>query len=95
MELTGITGLSATVRHERQSENCPGDQIVQTAAAGGLGTPDIMARRCLRADDRPGRRASDITTGARADCLAGETQRMRARGRPVRPAARGARGCGE
>ena len=76
MELTGITGLSATVRHERQSENCPGDQIVQTAAAGGLGTPDIMARRCLRADDRPGRRASDITTGARADCLAG------GRGRP-------------
>ena len=34
----------------------------QTAPAGGPGTPDAMARRWLRADDRPGRRASDITT---------------------------------
>src|SRR5215813_7040628 len=72
----------------------------QTALAGGPETPDTMARRWLGADDRPGRRASqrhheESAKGARAGCLVGETQRPRARGRPVRPAARGARGCGE
>ena len=55
-----------------------------------------MARRWIRADDRPGRRAGDITTGARrgarAGRLAGETPRPRARGRSVLPAARDARG---
>src|SRR5215831_12314263 len=44
-------------------------------------------------------RAGDITTGAqtgaRAGRRAGETQRPRPRGRLVRPAARGGRGCGE
>src|SRR5215510_12525897 len=70
----------------------------QTAAAGG-GTPDIMARRGLRADDRPGRRAGTITTaarrGARAGRLAVETERPRTRGRRVHPAARDVRGSGE
>jgi len=58
-----------------------------------------MARRWIRADDRPGRRAGDIATGvrrgARAGRLAAERQRTRARGRPVRPATRDARGSGE
>src|SRR5215467_3895600 len=70
----------------------------QTAPAGGPDTPDTMARRWL-GRRAPGPAASDITTrarrGARPGGLAAETQRPRARGRPVRPAARGARGCDE
>jgi len=70
----------------------------QTAPAGGPGTSDTMARRWLGADDRPGRRASDITTRARREASAGrlavETERPRALGRRVLPGARDARGSG-
>ena len=45
-----------------------------------------MARRSIRADDYPGRRAGDIATGARRGAWAGrpgvETPRTQALGRP-------------
>src|SRR5262245_4413789 len=64
---------------------------------GGPRTP--VARRSIQADDSPGRRAGDIATGARRGAWAGrlgvEIPSTQVLGRPVRPAARDARGSGE
>src|SRR5215510_6211608 len=61
--------------------------VVKRQRPAGQGALDTMARRWIRADDRPRRRAGDITTGerreARAGRLAEKRQWARARGRLV------------
>jgi hypothetical protein len=63
--------------------------VVKRQRPAGRGVRDTMARRWRRAEDRPGRRAGDFTTGARRGVRAGRSRgRHHGRGFGVVPCAR-------
>ena len=63
--------------------------VVKRQRPAGRGVRDTMARRWRRAEDRPGRRAGDFTTGARRGVRAGRSRgKHHGRGFGVVPCAR-------